>query len=631
MSSTIFHSQLYMVSRGRTGLVVNYTARYTIFSILDSLIVVSAIFISYFLLHPTLNIYSDAVIVFSSITLLISHHIMAYFFQLYNRMWSLASVRELLTIGYAVTTSVCTASAMQLLIKQDIYFRVMVVTWLLLILLIGGSRFLLRIAHDWTSFKPNEDVKRVLIIGAGEAGTMLLRSLKRNPSQYLVVAFVDDDRNKQHLKIVDVNVCGTTKDIPQIVEDKGIEEIILAIPSLSKKEMQKIYTRCGETKATIKIMPKIEDVMTGKVSVKNMQEIKIEDLLGREEVKLDMLALSKTLTNKTILITGAGGSIGSEICRQTAQFYPKQIILLGHGENSIYKIHMELSEKNEYTNIEFVPIIADVQDRERIFEVVQHFQPDVIYHAAAHKHVPMMESNPREAVKNNIFGTKNIADAAHASGVSNFVMISTDKAVNPPNVMGATKRIAEIIIQNLAAYSDTNFAAVRFGNVLGSRGSVIPRFKSQIAAGGPVTVTHPEMTRYFMTIPEASKLVLQAGALAQGGEIFVLDMGEPIKIVDLAKNLIRLSGFLEDEIDIEFTGIRPGEKMYEELLNDEEIQEENIYPKIHVGKAICIEEQLLMTILIELEECNLLELKHKLLDVANGKWVISKFSPKTIA
>lgn len=620
-----------MVSRGRTGLVVNYTARYTIFSFIDSIIVVSAIFISYFLLHPTMNIYSDAVIIFSSITLLISHHIMAYFFQLYNRLWSLASVRELLTIGYAVTISVITASVMQLLIKQDIYFRVMVVTWLLHILLIGGSRFLLRIAHEWTSFKPNDDVKRVLIIGAGEAGTMLLRSLKRNPSQYLVVAFVDDDRNKQHLKIMDVNVCGTTKDISQIVEDKRIEEIILAIPSLSKKEMREIYTRCGETKATIKIMPKIEDVMMGKVSVKNMQEIKIEDLLGREEVKLDLLALSNTLTNKTILITGAGGSIGSEICRQTAQFHPNQIILLGHGENSIYKIHLELSEKNEYRNIDFVPIIADVQDRERIFEVVHRFKPDVIYHAAAHKHVPMMESNPREAVKNNIFGTKNIADAAHEFGVSNFVMISTDKAVNPPNVMGATKRIAEIIIQNLATYSDTNFAAVRFGNVLGSRGSVIPRFKAQIAAGGPVTVTHPEMTRYFMTIPEASKLVLQAGALARGGEIFVLDMGDPIKIVDLAKNLIRLSGFLEDEIEIEFTGIRPGEKMFEELLNAEEIQEKHIYPKIHVGKANGIEEQLLRAVLIEIEECNLLELKNKLLDIANGRGVINKqFSPNTI-
>lgn len=599
---------------------MSYTARYTTFSIVDSFIVVSAIFISYFLLHPSLTVYSDTVIVLTAVTLLISHHITAHFFHLYNRLWSLASVKELLIIGYAVTISVLAASAMQYVIKQDIYFRVMAVTWLLHILLIGGSRFLLRVVHDWSIHKPTAEVKRVLIVGAGEAGTMLLRSLKRNPSEYHVVAIVDDDLNKQHLKLLDVNVFGTTKDIPQLVQTKGIQEIILAIPSLSKREMREIYNRLGETKATIKIMPKIEDVMTGKVSVNDMQEIKIEDLLGREEVKLDMVALSNNLTNKKVLITGAGGSIGSEICRQTAQFHPKQIIMLGHGENSIYKIHLELSEKTEYKDIEFLPVIADVQDRERIFEVVQELEPDIIYHAAAHKHVPMMESNPREAVKNNIFGTKNIAEAAHAFGVPNFVMISTDKAVNPPNVMGATKRIAEIIIQNLATYSDTNFAAVRFGNVLGSRGSVIPRFKAQIAAGGPVTVTHPDMTRYFMTIPEASRLVLQAGALARGGEVFVLDMGEPMKIVDLAKNLIRLSGYSEEEIEIEFSGIRPGEKMYEELLNAEEIQEEHIYPKIHVGKASRIEGQLLIALLKDIDESQPSELKAKLIKIANAKW-----------
>jgi FlaA1/EpsC-like NDP-sugar epimerase len=603
---------------------VNYTARYTIFFILDSLIVISAIFISYLLLHPTFNIYSDSLIIISSITLLISHHIMAYLFQLYNRIWSLASVRELLTIAYAVTISVIAASIMQLLIKGDIYVRVMVITWLLHIVLIGGSRFLLRILHDRTSFKPHGNLRRVLIIGAGEAGTMLLRSIKRNSSEYQVVAFVDDDRNKKHLKLMDVKVYGTTKDIPRIVQDKKIDEIILAIPSLCKRDIREIYSRCIETKATIKIMPKIENVMTGKVSVNDIQEIKIEDLLGREEIKLDMLAISNNLTKKIILVTGAGGSIGSEICRQVAQFQPTQVILLGHGENSIYTIHMELLEEKELKGIEFIPIIADVQDRERIFEVVEQFRPDVIYHAAAHKHVPMMECNPREAVKNNIFGTKNVADAAHTFGVSNFVMISTDKAVNPPNIMGATKRIAEMIIQNLATYSETNFAAVRFGNVLGSRGSVIPRFKAQIAAGGPVTVTHPEMTRYFMTIPEASRLVLQAGALAHGGEVFVLDMGEPLKIVDLAKNLIRLSGFTEEEIGIEFSGIRPGEKMYEELLNAAEIQEESIYPKIHVGKANCMEEPLLMEVLIELEECDLVVVKQKLIDIANGRWTINK-------
>ncbi|WP_332648225.1 polysaccharide biosynthesis protein [Lysinibacillus sp. 54212] len=612
---------------------MNHTLRYSIFIIVDSMIVLSAIFLSYWFLHPSYSIYSNSLIILSSIMLLISHHVMAYFFQLYNRIWSVASVRELLSIGYAVTISILIASGLQLVVKGDIYFRVMAITWLLHIVLIGGSRFLLRIIKDPTLFKPQGNLKRVLVIGAGEAGTMLLRSIKRDPhTEYKVVAIIDDDRHKQNLKLMEVKVCGKTKDIPRIVEERRIDEIFIAIPSLGKLGIREIYEQCLSTKASIKIMPKIEDVMTGKISVNDMQEVKIEDLLGREEVKLNMDAIINKLTSKRIMITGAGGSIGSEICRQVVQFRPAQVILLGHGENSIYTIYTELSEREENKGIEFIPIIADIQDRNRIFDVVQQYDPDVIYHAAAHKHVPLMECNPHEAVKNNIFGTKNIADAAHTFGVSNFVMISTDKAVNPPNIMGATKRVAEMIIQNLATKSETNFAAVRFGNVLGSRGSVVPRFQAQIAAGGPVTVTHPEMTRYFMTIPEASRLVLQAGTLAQGGEVFVLDMGEPMKIVDLAKNLIHLSGFTEGDIAIEFSGIRPGEKMYEELLNAEEIQEEHIYPKIHVGKANCPAENLLFTFLADLEFLDAIEMKTRVLDMANGNWVDRReILPRTIA
>jgi len=558
---------------------------------------------------------------------------MAYLFHLYDRIWSVASVRELLSIGYAVTSSVLIASVLQLVVKGDIYFRIMAITWLLHIVLIGGSRFLLRIANDQTLFKSQGNLKRVLVIGAGEAGAMLVRSIKRDPcTEYKVVAIIDDNRHKQNLKLMDVEVCGKTRDIPRVVEEKKIDEIFIAIPSLGKLGVRKIYEQCLSTKVSIKIMPKMEDVMTGKLSVNDMQEVKIEDLLGREEVKLDMDAISNKLAGKVIVITGAGGSIGSEICRQVTQFKPIQVILLGHGENSIYTIYTELSENKENRGVEFIPVIADIQDREKIFEVIQQYQPDVIYHAAAHKHVPLMECNPYEAVKNNIFGTKNMADAAHIFGVSNFVMISTDKAVNPPNVMGATKRIAEMIIQNLATYSNTNFTAVRFGNVLGSRGSVVPRFQAQIAAGGPVTVTDPEMTRYFMTIPEASKLVIQAGTLARGGEVFVLDMGEPVKIMDLAKNLIRLSGFTEEEIAIEFSGIRPGEKMYEELLNEEEIQEQYVYPKIHVGKAYCPDEHVLMAFLTELEMLDTLEVKQRLLSMANGQWAdIKMLIPKTIA
>jgi len=560
-------------------------------------------------------------LVLDALVLVISYQIMSYFFQLDSRIWRAASIRELLAITYGVTFAVTLKSVIHFIIIGEVYFREHVITWLLLMILIGGSRFCLRLIHDRTSFKNRGRLKRVLIVGAGEAGMMLIRNMKRKQShEYDVVAIVDDNPYKQKLRVMDVKVYGTTKDISRIVQEKQIDVIILAIPSLGKLGIQEVYNRCVNLNVKIKTMPKIEDVMLGKVAVNDVRPIKIEDLLGREEVTLDLPTLSDKLSKKIILVTGAGGSIGSEICRQVAQFHPKQILLLGHGENSIYTIHMELSEKAEYGAIEFIPIIADVQDRERIFEIVEHYRPDVIYHAAAHKHVPLMECNPREAVKNNIFGTMNVAQAASRYGVSNFVLISTDKAVNPTNVMGSTKRIAEMLIQNLARTSQTNLAAVRFGNVLGSRGSVIPRFRAQIAAGGPVTVTHPEMTRYFMTIPEASRLVLQAGVLARGGEVFVLDMGEPIKIVDIAKNLIRLSGFKEEEIAIEFTGIRPGEKMFEELLNAEEIQEEHVYPNIHVGKAYSPEENLLMAFLAEIQGLEIAELKRRVIEMANGKW-----------
>lgn len=599
---------------------MSYQKRYILFFLIDSCIVISAIFMGYWLLHPTLNVYSDKLIVLSAVTLLISHHIAAYIFHLYDRVWSVASVRELLTIGYAVTISVATASLLQFIIEQDIYFRVMTVTWFLHIVMIGGSRFIVRIINDKESFRNTDNLKRVLIVGAGQGGAKLIRNLKheQNPDS-IPVAIVDDDQNKQNLKIMNVTVLGTTRDIPELVDRFKIDEIIIAIPSLGKFGIKSIYDRCAQTKIKVKIMPKIEDVMTGKVSVSDIKEVNIEDLLGRDEIKLDMAAISTKIKDKTILVTGAGGSIGSEICRQVMRFQPRKLLLLGHGENSIYNILMELSQKIA-DSTEIIPLIADIQDRERIFEIVRNHRPDVIYHAAAHKHVPLMEHNPAEAVKNNIFGTKNVAEAAHEFHVGNFVMVSTDKAVNPPNVMGATKRIAEMIVQNLARHSKTTFAAVRFGNVLGSRGSVVPRFKEQIAIGGPVTVTHPDMTRYFMTIPEASRLVIQAGALAHGGEVFVLDMGEPVKIVDLARNLIRLSGFTEEEVKIEFTGIRPGEKMYEELLNPEEIQEEHIYPKIHVGKANCMESVQLKAFLSEIQHTDLEFLKTKIIDVANGKW-----------
>lgn len=603
---------------------MSYRMRYMLFFIIDSCIVISAIFMSYWLLHPTLKVYSDKMIILSAITLLISHHIAAYFFHLYNRMWSVASVRELLTISYAVTISVATASFIQYIIKDDVYVRIMAVTWMLHIIMIGGSRFLLRVLNDKESFRSIANLKRVLIVGAGQGGSMLARNLIHAPYPDRVpVIFVDDDVAKQQLKIMNITVSGTTKDIPSLVAKNGIDEIIIAIPSLGKIGIKSIYKDCVETNLPVKIMPSIEDVMTGKVSVNEMKEVHIEDLLGRDEVKLDMVAISQKLTDKVILVTGAGGSIGSEICRQVMNFQPKQLILLGHGENSIYTIHMELQLRSS-PKTQLIPIIADVQDRQRIFEVMSQYRPDVIYHAAAHKHVPLMEYNPREAVKNNIFGTKNVAEAANEYNVKNFVMISTDKAVNPPNVMGATKRIAEMIVQNLAKTSNTKYAAVRFGNVLGSRGSVIPLFKKQIEAGGPVTVTHPDMTRYFMTIPEASRLVLQAGTLGGKGEIFVLDMGEPVKIVELARNLIQLSGFTQQEISIEFSGLRPGEKMYEELLNEEEIQQEHVFPGIHIGKALPLSNVELTEVLDLIARLSDEEMKSLLIQVANNKIVTKK-------
>ncbi|MFB5086102.1 nucleoside-diphosphate sugar epimerase/dehydratase [Psychrobacillus sp. PGGUH221] len=596
---------------------MGYSLRIATFVILDSIIVLTAIFFSYFLLHPTLNVYGLPMMILSAITLLVSHHIAAYFFHLYDRIWSVASVSELLTIVNSVTISIGTASILQYAVQQDVYFRVMAVTWMLHILAIGGSRFALRVLSEQKMLQTEHPKHRALIVGAGQAGTILAKQMRQSVNSDLVpIAFVDDDPNKQKLKVLDITVQGTVKDIPKIVESYAIDHIIIAIPSLTKADIQAIFEHCSKTKAKVKIMPSIEGVMTGKLSVSEMREVNIEDLLGREEVELDMEAISGKLTNKTILVTGAGGSIGSEICRQVMKFNPKKILLLGHGENSIYQIDMELRQ-NTFSRTQIIPIIADVQDRNRIFDLISQYKPDVIYHAAAHKHVPLMEYNPMEAVKNNIFGTKNIAEAADTFGIGYFVMISTDKAVNPPNVMGATKRFAEMIVQNLAKESDTNFAAVRFGNVLGSRGSVIPLFKKQIAKGGPVTVTDPEMTRYFMTIPEASKLVIQAGTLANDGEVFVLDMGEPVKIVDLARNVIRLSGYTEDEINIEFTGIRPGEKLYEELLNENEIQNGYVFPKIHIGKATPISKAEMNFVLENLLEMNEENLRNTLIKNTN--------------
>lgn len=570
----------------KKGFIMSYTKRVSLLMLLDSIIVLTAIYIGYYILQTSMSKYTLLTLIISSIALLASHHLFAFIYKLYQKAWEYASVGEMMAIIRAVTYSIITTGIVQLIVtKGGVYTRVLLVTWMLHVILIGGSRFSWRMYRDYYMKTKNEK-KRALIIGAGSAGSMLVRQLmKSHDTDLEAIGFIDDDHKKQKLQIYGVTVLGGTKDIPHLVEKHGIENIIIAIPSLRKGQLQEVYQECSKTNAKTQIMPMIEDIVSGKVSVNQFRDVQVEDLLGREPVELDIKSISQKLTGKTILVTGAGGSIGSEICRQVSKFKPKTLLLLGHGENSIYTIDMEL--RNKYKDeLEIIPIIADIQDRNRIFEVMEVHTPDVVYHAAAHKHVPLMEYNPKEAVKNNVIGTKNVAEAADTFGVGTFVLVSSDKAVNPTNVMGSTKRIAEMVIQNLDKSSKTNFVAVRFGNVLGSRGSVIPLFKKQIQAGGPVTVTHPEMTRYFMTIPEASRLVMQAGALARGGEIFVLDMGEPVKIVDLAKNLIKLSGYSIDEIGIKYAGIRPGEKMFEELLGENEVHGEAIFPKIFIGKTV---------------------------------------------
>ncbi|MDN7226439.1 nucleoside-diphosphate sugar epimerase/dehydratase [Planococcus sp. N064] len=593
--------------------------RISLLALVDSLIVFFSIFIGYFLLHPWINPFESEFLLASALTIFLAHHALALYYGLYRKVWEYASIGELTSIFKAVTFSIIAVGAVQYFVRGDVLLRALAITWMLHLLLIGGSRLSWRLMRDMLIGKKMPDQKRTLIIGAGQAGTLVARQLLNNKERGLLpVAFVDDDVKKQGLEIYGIRVVCGTDAIADVVKDHKIEHIIFAIPSLGKRESAELIKKVVDTGVRTQTIPLIEDIMTGKLSVTDIKDVKIEDLLGRDEVKLDMNKIKDQLTGKTVLVTGAGGSIGSEICRQIARFGPEKLLLLGHGENSIYTIDMEL-RKTIAADTKLVPIIADVQDYERIQDIMNLYRPDVVYHAAAHKHVPLMEGNPTEAVKNNIHGTKNVAEAAHKAGVGSFVMISTDKAVNPPNVMGASKRFAEMIVQNLAKRSDTKFVAVRFGNVLGSRGSVIPLFKKQIAVGGPVTVTDPEMTRYFMTIPEASRLVIQAGSLARGGEVFVLDMGEPVKIVNLAKNLIRLSGYTEDEIEIKYSGIRPGEKLFEELLNEGEIQSNQVFPKIYIGKANPVGDMELKYILEKLPDMTDEEIKVTLVELANRK------------
>ncbi|HBF7851344.1 TPA: polysaccharide biosynthesis protein [Clostridioides difficile] len=435
-------------------------------------------------------------------------------------------------------------------------------------------------------------VSNILIIGAGDAGEMVIQELKRNPElKKVAVAIIDDDKNKIGRIIHNVKIVGTTSDIKDVVEKYNVDEIIFSIANIEKRRKKEIIDICKNTNCKIKTIPGIYEIIDGKVDIKQIREVEIEDLLGREPIKTNLREISNYIEGKVILITGGGGSIGSELCRQIAGFNPKELIIVDNYENNAYSIQQELLRK--YKNkLDLKTVIASIREKKRMDEIFNKYKPEVVFHAAAHKHVPLMESSPGEAIKNNIFGTLNIAGLSSKYRAKKFVLISTDKAVNPTNIMGATKRAAEMIIQTMNAESQTEFVAVRFGNVLGSNGSVIPLFKKQIEDGGPVTVTHPDIIRYFMTIPEAVGLVIQAGAMAKGGEIFVLDMGEPVRILDLAKNLIKFSGFEPDvDIKIEFSGLRPGEKLYEELLMSEEGLLDTEHKKIFIGRPIDVDRE----------------------------------------
>ena len=589
--------------------------------IVDSLLVVGSVFLGFRLVTEGLirNIHGLTI---TAILSLVAYYVFSYFFNLYWRDWEYASVYEVITVVKCVSATVIVSTISGLaFFDTKVTWQFLIVCWLLLVISIGGVRLSMRVFREFfADSSVMENAKPTLIVGAGAAGTLLVRQMLMHPAMRMdPIAFVDDDPDKLRKDIYGVRILGAIKDIERIVDTMGITKVVIAMPSLPIKKLNEVYDVARKTGAECVILPNIDDVMSGNLHVQQLRNVEIEDLLGRDPVHLDQTMIEKQLRGKKILVTGAGGSIGSEICRQVAKFKPKEIVILGHGENSIYQLNMELVGKYSQ-HFTITPVIADVQDRKRIFEVMDKYKPDVVYHAAAHKHVPLMELNPREAVKNNILGTRNVAEAASHARVKAFVMVSTDKAVNPPNIMGATKRLCEMIVQDMATRSEyTKFVAVRFGNVLGSRGSVIPLFKKQIAEGGPITVTHPDIVRYFMTIPEAAQLVIQAGSLARGGEIFVLDMGQPVKIVDLAKNLIRLSGYDEGDIEIKFTGLRPGEKMYEELLNEGEVNPKQVFPKIHIGIADNSKINRVYNFIENFENYTDQELHDELIDIANKK------------
>jgi len=514
-----------------------------------------------------------------------------YITNIYNKIWHYASIAELKAI---IKTSVI----INVLFIAYLYFflinfsrSVVMINFVLDIFVLGGTRFLLRLIKNYyVQNTTNKPQKNVLVVGAGDAGELLIREYQKHPELGKdIIGIIDDDSNKHGLEIHGVKVLGDREIIPEVIKEHHVKEVVIAIPSAKGKEIKDIYNLSKKEEVKVKTVLSLHEIVDSRFNINQIREVKVEDLLKRDQIDLIEDDISSYLTDKTILITGGAGSIGSELCRQSAKFSPKRLVILDINENDSYFLKRELNEN--FTELEVNIEIGSVRDKEKLKETISQFRPEVIFHAAAHKHVPLMENNPEEAVKNNVFGTKNVVEVADKYNVDRFILISTDKAVNPTSVMGATKKVAEMIVQTYSKKSHTKFMAVRFGNVLGSKGSVIPIFKKQIENGGPVTVTHPEVKRYFMTIPEAAQLVIQSGAIGNGGEVFILDMGKPVKIMELARDLIKLSGYQEGvDIDIEITGLRPGEKMYEEILLDTEEDISTEHEKIYISNLSCLKE-----------------------------------------
>jgi len=543
-----------------------------------------------------------------------------YLAGLYKSIWKYASIEELIQIALATFLATLISILISLVAGKKMPLSVFIISYLLLFILCGAFRFSYRIIKKLKyDFRGNNNaVRRLMIVGAGQAGSMLIKELKKShQNTYKPVVAIDDDPAKINSSLNGVPIKGNRDKICELAERYEIDEIVIAIPSASRKQLAEIIRICKKTGCKLKTLPGVYEIIDGKVSVKDIRDVNFEDLLGRDEIKLDTSSIAKYIENEVILVTGGGGSIGSELCRQIAKYNPNKLIIFDIYENSAFELQNELKHLHR-DKLDLEVLIGSIQDEDRMNYIFEKYRPGVVFHAAAHKHVPLMEDSPKEAFKNNAIGTLNTAKCADKYGTKRFVLISTDKAVNPTNIMGATKRLAEMVIQSLNKISKTEFVAVRFGNVLGSNGSVVPVFKKQIAAGGPVTVTHPEVTRFFMTIPEAVSLVIQAGAMAKGGEIFILDMGEPVKIADLARDMIRLSGFEPDEdIKIVYTGLRPGEKLHEELLMDEEGITATEHGSIFVGRPLelTFEEVMMMVKKLENSECEPTEFKKAMAEV----------------